>query len=106
MKIEAAIYNGFTNLKIEGHSKVIIDCYNKRSSSLNSIILLIEDVWRLSQDLNIYNCDHIYREVNRIIVVLQISNIWCSNFPRDVIKFCFKDYYDLSFNCMCKFPYL
>ena len=40
----AIIYNGFINLKIEGISKVIIDCYNSRSSSPNSIILLIEDI--------------------------------------------------------------
>ena len=92
-------------MKIEGDFKVIIDCYNKRSSSFNSIIFLIEDVWKLFQDLNIYNCDHIYREVNRTIVILQIFNIWCSNFPRNVIKFGFKDYYDLSFNRICKFPY-
>ena len=45
----AAIYNDFTNLEIEGDSKVIIDCYN-RSSSPSSIILLMEDIWRLSQD--------------------------------------------------------
>ena len=32
-------------------------------------------------------------------------NIWCSSFPRDVIKFGFEDYCGLSFNCMCKFPY-
>ena len=43
MKIEAVIYYGFTNLKIKGDFKVIIDCYNK-SSSPNSIILLIKDV--------------------------------------------------------------
>ena len=61
----AAIYNGFTNLEIEGDSKVIIVCYNRRSNSLSSIILLMEDIWRLSQDLNIYNCGHIYREANR-----------------------------------------
>ena len=28
----SAIYNCFTNLEIEGDSKVIINCYNKRSS--------------------------------------------------------------------------
>ena len=49
-----AICNGFSNLEIEGDSKVIIDCYN-RSNSPGSIILLMEDIWRLSQDLNIYN---------------------------------------------------
>ena len=66
----AIIYNDFINLKIEGISKVIIDCYNIRNSSPNSIILLIKDIWRHSQDINIYNCGHIYKEVNRIIYCL------------------------------------
>ena len=107
----AAIYNYFTNLEIEGDSKVIIDCYNRRSSSPSSIILLMKDIWRLSQDLNIYKCGHIYREVNRTTICLAKKyiydtnlNIWFSNFPRDVIKLGFKDYYGLSFNRMCKFP--
>ena len=30
------------------------------------IMLLMEDIWKLSQDLNIYNCRHIYKEANRI----------------------------------------
>ena len=82
----AAIYNDFTNLEIEGDSKVIIDCYN-RSSSPSSIILLMEDIWRLSQDLNIYNYGHIYREANRTTYCLAKKgiyntnrNIWCSIF--------------------------
>ena len=53
-----AIYNGFINLEIEKDSKVIIDYYNKNNSP-NSIILQIEDIRRLSQDLNIYKCDFI-----------------------------------------------
>ena len=44
----ATIYNGFTNLEIEGDSKVIIDYYNRRNCSPNSIILLMENIWRLS----------------------------------------------------------
>ena len=28
-------------------------------------ILLMGDIWKLCQDLNIYNCCHIYRESNR-----------------------------------------
>ena len=57
--------NGFLNLKIEGDFKVMIDCYNKNYSLPISIIILMEDIWKLSHDLNIYNCCHIYREVNR-----------------------------------------
>ena len=107
----AIIYNDFTNLKIEGDSKVIINWYN-RSSSPSSIILLIEDILRLSQDLNIYNCGHIYRKANRTTdcfakkcIYNTIPNIWCSNFPKDVIKFGFEDYCGLSFNRIYKFPY-
>ena len=72
----------------------------------------MEDIWRLSQDLNIYNYCHIYRDTNRTTDCLANKdiyntnpNIWCSDFPRDVIKFGFKDYCDLFFNPMCKFPY-
>ena len=54
--------NGFFNLEIEGDSKVIIDCYNKKSSLPSSIILLMEDIWGLAHNLNIFNCCHIYRE--------------------------------------------
>ena len=36
--------NGFSNLEIEGDSKVIIDGYNKKSSLSSSIILLMEDI--------------------------------------------------------------
>ena len=32
----------------------------------NSILLLLEDIWKLSQDLNIHIYRHIYREANRI----------------------------------------
>ena len=60
----AAIYNGFSNVEIEGDSKVVIDCYNKKCSSPRLIILLMEDIWRLTQNSNIYNCCHIDREAN------------------------------------------
>ena len=39
--------NCFVNLEIEGNSKVVIYCYNKKSSLLSSIILLMKDVWRI-----------------------------------------------------------
>ena len=46
-EIEAARLNDFSNIEIEGDSKVIIDCF-KKISLLRSIILLIEDIWRLA----------------------------------------------------------
>ena len=106
--ILGAIYNGSSNLEIEGDSKVVIDCYNKKRSSPSSIILLMEDNWRLSQNLNIYNCCHIYREANQTTYCLAkkgICNTWWSEFPRDVRKFAFEDYHGLSFNRVCKFSY-
>ena len=54
-------------------------------------MLLMEDIWRLSHNLNIYNCCHIYREANRTTdclvekgIYMTNSNIWWSNFPKDV----------------------
>ena len=60
----AARLNGFFNLEIEGDFKVIINCYNKKSILPSSIILLIEDIWGLTHNLNIFNCYHIYGEAN------------------------------------------
>ena len=84
----------------------------KTTPEPSSIILLMEDIWRLSQDLNIYNCCHIYREANRTSDCLTKNsiyntnpNIYCSDFPRDVIRFGFEDYCGLSLNRICKFPY-
>ena len=37
-----ATYYGFSNLKIKGNFKIIIDCYNKKSSSSSSIIQLMK----------------------------------------------------------------
>ena len=54
----------FQNPKKEGDFKVVIDCYNKKCSLPRSIIILMEDIWRLTQYLNIYNCCHNYREGN------------------------------------------
>ena len=77
--ILVAIYNSFTNLEIEGDSEVNIDCYKRKSNSPSSIILLMEDIWRLSQDLNIYNCCHIYREANRTTDCLAKKGIYNTN---------------------------
>ena len=74
-------------------------CHSYKKSNIpSSIMLLIEDIWKLSQDLNIYNCHYIYKETNRIIdclVMKSICNleliIWWSNFLKDVRKFSFED---------------
>ena len=41
----AAKNNRFLNLEIEGDSKIVIDYCNKNSNILNSIMLLMEDIW-------------------------------------------------------------
>ena len=62
--------NEFLNLEIEGDLKVVMDDYNKKKSNIpNFIILLMEDIWRITQDLNIICC-HIYSKANRIIYYL------------------------------------
>ena len=42
-KLLANKNNGF-----EGDSKIVIDCYNKKSNISNSIMLLMKDIWKLS----------------------------------------------------------
>ena len=60
--------NRFLNLKIEDDSKLLkIVIIKKKSNISNSIILLIENIWKLSQDLCIYDCCRIYRETNKTI---------------------------------------
>ena len=59
--------NWFLNLKIEDDSKLLKIVIIKKSNIPNSIILLIENIWKLSQDLCIYDCCRIYRETNRTI---------------------------------------
>ena len=88
----------FLNLEIEGDLKIVIDCYNKKNNIPSSIILLMEDIWKLSYDLYINDCSYIYKEINRIIDCLAKKNIcnlesiiWWLNFPYDVRKFNFKD---------------
>ena len=66
--------NEFLNLKIEGDLKTIIDCYNKKSNIHSSIILLMKDTWKLSQDLIVCNYHHIYKKSNKTTNYL-VSNI-------------------------------
>ena len=42
--ILTVIYNDFINFQIEGDFKVIINCYNRRSSSPSSIVPLMKDI--------------------------------------------------------------
>ena len=70
----------------------------------------MEDILRLSQNFNIHKCNHIYWEANRTVDCLAKkgicnvdSNIWWSNFPRDVLKIGFDDYCGSSFNRLCRF---
>ena len=43
--------NGFVNPKTESKSKILIDCYNKKSNIPSTIMLLMEDIWKLTHDL-------------------------------------------------------
>ena len=61
----AAKNNGFLNLEIKGDSKVVIDSCNKKSNISSSIMLLTEDIWKITQDFNVCICCYIYREANR-----------------------------------------
>ena len=106
----AAKNNKLLNLEIEGDQKIVINYYNNNKNIIpNFIMLLMEDIWKLSQNLYIYGCCHIYRETNRITYCLANkgiynldSIIWWSNFPYDVRKFNFEYYYDTFFNCICR----
>ena len=58
---------------------------------------------------NIHKCSHIYKEANKVANCLAkkgigsiYSNVWWSNFPRDVIKIGFEDYCGYLFNRVCK----
>ena len=55
----------FLSLEIEGDSKIVIDCFNKRISVPCSIRILIEDILKLFEGLNIYNHHHVYKEANK-----------------------------------------
>ena len=66
---------GFSNLEIERDYKIIINCYNKKSSLVSSINFL----------MNIYHCCYIYKEANITTYCLAKkgicnihSNIWRS----------------------------
>ena len=58
--------NGMLNLEIEEDSKMVIDNYNKKSNIPSFIMLLMENIWKITQDVNVFICHHIYKEANRI----------------------------------------
>ena len=62
--------NELLNLNIEDNSIIVTNYYNKKN--YNSGILLIENIWKLFNDLNIYICCHIYRkQIEQKIVQLK-----------------------------------
>ena len=69
----------------------------------------MEDIWKLSRDLNIYSCHHVYREANKTtdhlakkgIRILYLRN-WLSNFPKDANYNNFVDYYGSLSNRLSK----
>ena len=71
--------NGFFNLVIEGDSKVIRDCYNKKNNLPSSIIFVMKDIYRLTHDLNILNCCHIYKKANKTVNCLAKKDIYNTN---------------------------
>ena len=108
--ILAAKNNGFLSLEIEGDLNIVIDCSNKMISVPCSIRILMEDIWKLSNDLNIYSCHYVYREANRTtdciakkgITGIIDSKIWFSNFPKDIANINFEDYCGSLSNRLCK----
>ena len=88
---------------------LVVDCYNKKINIPSSILSLTGDIWKLSQDLNVYICGHVYKETNRTVDCLAKkglsildSKVWWSNFPKNVIYISFEDYYGYLSNCVCK----
>ena len=73
------------------------DSNNRKINIPVSIMLLMEDILKLAQDLNIYICRHIYKEANRTVdclanksISILESSVWRSNFPIDVINVSFE----------------
>ena len=72
-------------------------------------MILMKDIWKLSEDLNIYSCHPVYREANRTVDCIAKkgngiidSRIWMSNFPKDVTNISFEDYCGSLSNRLCK----
>lgn len=89
-------------------SKVTIDCFNKKCSLPSSIMLLMEHIWRVGENLNIFKCCHVYKGEHRTTnclakkgICITDSHIWYSDFPRAIRKFVFEDYFGSSFSHIC-----
>lgn len=96
------------NLEIEDDSKIEIDYYNKKINIPSSILLLMEDIGKLSHDLNIYVCRHVYREVNRTTDYLAKkglsiidSSVWWLNFLK-MLKILVLMIIVVQFNHVCE----
>ena len=77
------------------------------------IRLLMEDIWKLSQNFIIYDCHHVFEEANRTVdclvkkgIDIIDSRILWSNFPKNVTNISFEDYCGSLFNCFCKITIL
>ena len=77
----------------------MIDCYNKKINIPSSILLLMDDIWNLSQGLNIYVYHHVYKEGNKIADCLAKRglnsldyNVCWSNFLKNVTNINFHYY--------------
>ena len=78
--------------------KIIIDCYNKKINTPSSNMLLMEVIWKLSQELNIYDCRHVYKEANKTTdclakkrISILYTSVWYSNFLKDVTNISFEE---------------
>ena len=102
-------------LNIENDSKIVINCYNKKSNISSCIILLMDNIQKLFHDLNIYDCCHIYRKTNRIVDCLTRNVFFIQNqsFSGQISlkmleNLVFKDHRDSYFNhfvnqiCVCE----
>ena len=54
-------------LENEADLRIVIACFNKRIGVFCSIRILMEDILKLSNDLNIYGCHRVYTKVNKIL---------------------------------------
>lgn len=74
MGILTAKNKGFLITEIEGDWKLVMNCYNKKNDIPSFILLLMEDISKLSPNLNIYVCWHVHGELNIIIDCLANKN--------------------------------
>ena len=67
----------------------------------------MEDIWKLSRDLSIHSCHHVYRVclTKKDIGILDSRN-WLSNFPKDVTFNSCVDYCGSLSNRLSKFKAL